>query len=498
MMTLDPFSASFLSSLAANLATQLLNSAGKRTRDLFSTPVKQQAVQRCTDAGIVAITAAASQAEPVQAQHLADLFKKFFEEPEVGKELARLIRGEALNRKELAYLFESSGYDADTLPHLDFDQCLNAFEAAFLTAALDEPELREVIQAREMLKQTHLQQELLEAVRELIVFLRQAHRESLHIQAGLLTALAAGDGKRAVYQLPVLMGGPPSMDWESHYLRTLASQCEGLDLTPIDETVIAGPAADAISVSAVFTTLYLANLRRGPEQPVAEAILRRGGSEELAGGGKASGRKPKRSSEAEQAENEISISAVETVAALPRLVILGQPGGGKSTLVNHIAAQLAYRRLSKSASADKLAGWVKEEKPLPVRIVLRRFAAWLPPGETRPGAGLVWDYLKHQLHECGCEDAFPGVQQQLREQGGVIFFDGLDEVPAGDEETKRTLITHSIHEFAKPLDKCRVVITCREYAYRRGTEPWHLPEASFPVVELDLFKQEQIESFIKT
>lgn len=499
MMTLDPFSASFLSSLAANLATQLLNSAGKRTRDLFSTPAKQQAVQRCADAGIVAMTAAASQAEPVQARHLEDLFKKFFDEPDVGKELARLIRGEALNRKELAYLFESSGYDADTLPHLNFDQCLNAFEAAFLTAALDEPELREVIQAAEMLKQTHLQQELLEAVRGLIAFLKQAHLESLHIQAGLLTAQAAGDGKQVVYQLPVLVGGPPPMDWESHYLRTLASQCEGVDLTPIDETVIAGPAADAISVSAVFTTLYLANLRRRPEQPVADAILRRGGLDELAGrGGQASGRKPKGSSEAEHSDKEIPISAVETVAALPRLVILGQPGGGKSTLVNHIAAQLAYRRLGKDASADKLTGWAMQEKPLPVRIVLRRFAAWLPPGETRPGAGLVWDYLKQQLHECGCEDAFAGVQQQLREQGGVIFFDGLDEVPAGDEDTKRTLITHSIHEFAKPLDKCRVVITCREYAYRRGTEPWHLPEASFPVVELDLFKQEQIESFIKT
>ncbi|MCG3156075.1 MAG: Hercynine oxygenase [bacterium] len=498
MIPTDPFSANFLSSLAANVATQLIDAAIKRLGSAFLPSAKQAALKRCLHSGIVAIAAAASKAEKDNAGHLAEIFEKFFQEPDVGKQLVRLLRSQPLDRTELAFLFQNSGYDADTLPHLNFDQCLNAFEAAFLTAALDEPELREVIQAAEMLKQTHLQQELLAAVRGLIAFLKQAHLESLHIQAGLLTALAAGDGKQVVYQLPTLVSGPPPMDWESHYLRTLASQCEGIDLTPIDETVIAGPAADAISVSAVFTTLYLANLRRRPEQPVAEAILRRGGSEELVGRGRAGSRKPKRSSDAEQAEKEIPISAVETVAALPRLVILGQPGGGKSTLVNHIAAQLAYRCLGKDASADKLTGWAKQEKPLPVRIVLRRFAAWLPPGETRPGAGLVWDYLKHQLHECGCEDAFAGVQQQLREQGGVVFFDGLDEVPAGDEDTKRTLITHSIHEFAKPLDQCRVVITCREYAYRRGTEPWHLPEASFPVVELDLFKQEQIESFIKT
>lgn len=498
MIPTDPFSANFLSSLAANVATQLIDAAIKRMGSAFLPSAKQAALKRCLHSGIVAIAAAASKAEKDNAGHLAEIFEKFFQEPDVGKQLVRLLRSQPLDRSELAFLFQNSGYDAATLPHLNFDQCLNAFEAAFLTAALDEPELREVIQAAEMLKQTHLQQELLAAVRGLIAFLKQAHLESLHIQAGLLTALAAGDGKQVVYQLPALVSGPPPMDWESHYLRTLASQCEGVDLTPIDETVIAGPAADAISVSAVFTTLYLANLRRRPEQPVAEAILRRGGSEELVGRGQAGSRKPKRSSDAEQAEKEIPISAVETVAALPRLVILGQPGGGKSTLVNHIAAQLAYRRLGKDASADKLTGWAKQEKPLPVRIVLRRFAAWLPPGETRPGAGLVWDYLKHQLHECGCEDAFAGVQQQLREQGGVVFFDGLDEVPAGDEETKRTLITHSIHEFAKPLDQCRVVITCREYAYRRGTEPWHLPEASFPVVELDLFRPRQINNFVRT
>ncbi len=498
MIPSDPFSANFLSSLAANLATQLIDAAVKRMGSAFQSSAKQEALKRCLHAGIVAIAAAASKAEKDNAGHLAEIFEKFFQEPDVGKQLVRLLRSQPLDRAELAFLFQSSGYDAATLPDLNFDQCLNAFEAAFLTAALDEPELREVIKATEMLKQTHLQQELLAAVQGLIAFLKQAHLESLHIQAGLLTALAAGDGKQVVYQLPILLSGPPPMDWESHYLRTLASQCEGVDLTAIDETVIAGPAADAISVSAVFTTLYLANLRRRPKQPVAEAIRRRGDLDELTDRSQASGRKPKRSSQAKQAGKEIPISAVEAVAALPGLVILGQPGGGKSTLVNHIAAQLAYRRLGRDASADKLTGWARQEKPLPVRIVLRRFAAWLPPHGTRPGAGLVWDYLKHQLHECGCEDAFTAVQRQLREQGGVIFFDGLDEVPAGDEDTKRTLITQSIHELARPLDKCRVVITCREYAYRRGTEPWRLPEATFPVVELDLFKQEQIESFIKT
>ncbi|NUO82510.1 hypothetical protein HUU05_20745, partial [candidate division KSB1 bacterium] len=493
-MPLDPFSAGFLSSLAANLATQLLNGAGKRTRELLAPTAKQQALARCTHSGIVALTVTATAAEKEQAAHLADIFEKFFNEPEVGKELARLVRGEKLSRADLALLFADAGYDARTLPQLNFEQALTAFEAAFLSAAVEEPELRDILQAAEMLKQTHLQTDLLAAVREMLDFMRQAHAESLSIQAGVLSALNERDHKPARYEFRVVNGGP-RMDWESHYLRTLAAQCEGLDLTPIDDTVAMSAGAEALSVSTVFTTLYLAKVGRRKNQTVAEALAPRAHGDEPTPTGT---RKRKTAAAAETEDKQLPISAVEAVAALPRVVILGQPGGGKSTLVHHIAAQLAYRRVGKKTGADKLTGWSPEEKPLPVRIVLRRFAAWLPSAQTRPGAGLVWDYLKFQLHECGCEDAFTGVQQQLREHGGVIFFDGLDEVPERDAETKRTLLTQAIHEFAKPLDKCRVVITCREYAYRRGDEPWHLPETSFPVVELDLFQKEQIENFITT
>jgi hypothetical protein len=63
-----------------------------------------------------------------------------------------------------------------------------------------------------------------------------------------------------------------------------------------------------------------------------------------------------------------------------------------------------------------------------------------------------------------------------------------------DEEMRRSLITEAVSEFAAPLRECRVLVTCREYAYKRG-DAWHLPEADFLVVELDLFKEEQIAHF---
>ncbi|MBI1882296.1 MAG: hypothetical protein HYR94_29340, partial [Chloroflexi bacterium] len=204
-------------------------------------------------------------------------------------------------------------------------------------------------------------------------------------------------------------------------------------------------------------------------------------------------------------EERLPIPAIEAVAAVNRLVILGQPGGGKSTLVNHIATQLARHRLGQAGTAEKLPGWPVEERLLPVRIVLRHLAARLPAGAPRGTAGMVWDYLQHQLKQWGCEDGFNPLRRALREEGGVIFFDGLDEVREEDAEAKRTLIKEAIADFAAPLDKCRVVVTCREYAYnpprQRQAGPaytWRLPEADFPVVELALFDINQIEAFTQT
>ncbi|MCP3677795.1 MAG: hypothetical protein GY721_09460, partial [Deltaproteobacteria bacterium] len=66
-----------------------------------------------------------------------------------------------------------------------------------------------------------------------------------------------------------------------------------------------------------------------------------------------------------------------------------------------------------------------------------------------------------------------------------------------DEDKKRSLIVESISEFARPLSRCRIIVTCREYAYKEGS-PWRLPDSVFDVVELDLFKDEQIKTFART
>jgi formylglycine-generating enzyme required for sulfatase activity len=278
-----------------------------------------------------------------------------------------------------------------------------------------------------------------------------------------------------------------SADWESFYLKRLIERCDPLELTTLEEICPSNSRegqGDAIRVSDVFTTIYLKDVERTEEQTVAEALSKPKGD-------------PETMSRQEKEKERIPIQAIEAAGAMLHLVILGQPGSGKSTLVNHLAIQIARLRMGEAVPEDRLPGWPLEEKPLPVRIVLRRFAAWIPKDCKEGTEGIVWNYLLHQLGEWGCEAFHDHLKHTLDTIGGVIFFDGLDEVSEQDEQRTRTLIVQAIHNFAKPLKKCRVIITCRQYAYKQ-CDGWHLPQAEFPVVELDLFRSAQIEHFTQT
>lgn len=417
-----------------------------------------------------------------ELERLANIFSNFFNDPDVGKELAVLLKGKPFDREELSYLFQQTCFDIDILPDVDFDRTITAFEAAFLTAAADEPDLQRVIQAKQLWALP--ERETLEIIRELVKFLRQV--DILDIRNGKITAQSKADGKQVSYQLPNVGISLTEENWEEYYLRALIRQCDPLDLTPLNETHPQGVQRDEVnivSVSEVFVPLYLAHLTRSAEETVATIIRQKN----------ASSLSPKIEGE----EKRWPIQAVEAVAATPRLVILGQRGGGKSTLVNYITTQLARRRLGEQVSVDKLPGWPENETSMPVCTMLRRFANWLPTDVPDEMSDLVWNCIEKQMEQWGCKQAFPFLKQQLMKEGGIIFFDGLDEVHETNESSKRALVNKAIAAFAALQEKFQIVITCRKYAYDKdkANHVWPLSENDFPVVELALFNLRQIKAF---
>ena len=161
---------------------------------------------------------------------------------------------------------------------------------------------------------------------------------------------------------------PLTKNWKEQYLLALLGYCNQIDVTAIDERIIEG---ERVQVSDVFTSLLVERnkqpLTRTKRQHVTQALEQ----------WLKDGREP-------SDKDKIAISAVEAIAALPKVVILAYPGGGKSTLVNYVASQLAHKELGKPVD---FPGWPADTPPLlPVRIILRRFAANLP-ADPRPIKG---------------------------------------------------------------------------------------------------------------
>jgi formylglycine-generating enzyme required for sulfatase activity len=217
-------------------------------------------------------------------------------------------------------------------------------------------------------------------------------------------------------------------------------------------------------------------------------------------------------------QNGEPLSAVAMLDREPRLVLLGGPGSGKSTFVNFVAHCMALehvggadgttsgglqamtRPLRPPAGERDATGDGKAEigpqpwrhgRLLPVLVVLRDLAAQLPEPSEPAGAKAVWDYLQRELDIAGMADALPPLQSHLRDHGGLLLFDGLDEVPEANQ--RRAQLLNVVADVAQCHAACRIVVTCRTYAYQQ--QDWKLP--GFAEAPLARFGPAQVQGFVQ-
>jgi len=184
------------------------------------------------------------------------------------------------------------------------------------------------------------------------------------------------------------------------------------------------------------------------------------------------------------------LTAMEAASAFPKLVILGDPGSGKSTFVNFLALGLTGHLLDPQKGwLDRLSeqGW-DQDAILPILITLRDFAQNMGPQENLGTAKSLLRYIYGLLEQCGCDKEISTMQTALTSGNALLILDGLDEVPTNHRE----MVHHAISGIIAAYP-CRILITCRILSY--ANPEWHISKTK--VVTLAPFSNPKIEHFIK-
>jgi formylglycine-generating enzyme required for sulfatase activity len=277
-------------------------------------------------------------------------------------------------------------------------------------------------------------------------------------------------------------GSPPTnySQMRENYLTSVFSRCNRLSLSGVDQQV-AGDATHQLDLNQVYTGLHTTASER--------TYMRR---EML------------RDNEPRQ------IPALEQLNKHGRLVLLGDPGSGKSAFVNFVALCLAGELLGKpEANIETLIAPLpvddeekeKDKKPqpqpwhqgnlFPVVVILRDLAArGLPPAGQPANASHLKNFVIQEVEGLGLD----GYGEQLWAdftQKGLLLLDGLDEVPSADE--RRVQIKQMVQSVAQTYGKVRILVTSRTYAYQK--QDWRLE--GFQEALLAPFGWGQIRSFVR-
>ncbi|HEY3363127.1 MAG TPA: HEAT repeat domain-containing protein [Methanosarcina sp.] len=161
------------------------------------------------------------------------------------------------------------------------------------------------------------------------------------------------------------------------------------------------------------------------------------------------------------------------------IVILGDPGAGKSTLTKYII--LSVLQLNDD---EKLLSFFNSY--LPLRVELREFAGLCAEKDCKT----FLDYFQHLSETEGYSLTKEEVDNYLKNDGkAIIIFDGLDEI-FDPKEWER--INRMIVGFTLDYPKVRVIVTSRIIGYKRKI----LDDAGFVHFTLQDFEKEQIENFL--
>jgi predicted ATPase len=171
--------------------------------------------------------------------------------------------------------------------------------------------------------------------------------------------------------------------------------------------------------------------------------------------------------EQKRLEDQLQASSIGDMETLSRVLILGNPGGGKSTLLQSVCYRTATESLRQLNEGQSL-GSVR----LPIRVILRDFER---ARLAQPQLSL-FEYIQNEvLHSAYLDRSLlERVLKSLLASGRVLLaFDGLDEIL---RTANRRQFVDLVNKFVEQFPLCQVIVSSREVGYDKAPLPEHLYE----------------------
>jgi hypothetical protein len=189
---------------------------------------------------------------------------------------------------------------------------------------------------------------------------------------------------------------------------------------------------------------------------------------------------------------EDNVTLTSLLSKEKKLLIVGEPGGGKTTFLKLVASVLAKDVVGRSdgePGREKVLGLsLTKEAPVPVFLRLAGLADLIKKETISTGPGNSWKWIIHAVEQIFSKEESYIIQKLLEKGRCALLLDGLDEVA---DESTRNQIADIVNSVIGRFPDNLFIISSRPFGYNDISDIKEIK-----TVHIDAFREKEIVEFL--